>query len=186
MSDFDSQLLLQALLATGERLGTFSDSQPTVIVIGGSAAGLLNSQLRSPRATTDCDVVWSSPRDNWSSIEVAAREVATQLGLPQKWLNHDAAFYAWALPVGWRERCVAVHHAGPLEILCLSRFDLIASKILGAAARPHDLEDLRQMRPTLDELNSASEHFDRLESEDLDRKSYDTQRKIIDYLRRML
>jgi hypothetical protein len=87
--------------------------------------------------------------------------------------------YAWALRLGWRQRCEPVGTYGPLVVLRLSRIDLIATKVIGAPKRPQDVEDLIQIQPTADELRIVAEHVDRLEAEDLDRRSFDDQRAIL-------
>lgn len=183
MGTMDLSMVLAALRATGRAMETAGVRCPIIIVIGGSVAGLLANDLEPPRTTDDCDVIWSKPLDQWSMIEAAASRVADEFGLPRTWLNDDSRVHAWSLPIGWRNRCQLVERTGPLEVLRLDRFDLIASKVMSAPARPHDLEDLLHLRPTRDELLRLAEHLDRLEAEDLDRTTYDEQRGILGFLR---
>jgi hypothetical protein len=183
MGAINSNLALQALRATGELLHSRGITTQLTIVIAGGTAGLLAGELHSPRTTDDCDVMWSKPRDQWPAIQSAAQEVAQSLQLPSTWLNHDSAFYEWTLPLGWDDRCEPIGTFGPLHILRLSRFDLIGTKVVGAPTRPQDLEDLEHIQPTAAELDQAAAHIDRLEAEHLDRRSFDDQRAIIDYLR---
>ncbi len=91
--------------------------------------------------------------------------------------------HAWSLPIGWRTRCEPVERIGPLDILRLARFDLMASKIIAAPQRPHDLEDLIHLKPTREELQELAAHVRRLAAEDLDRRSFKDQLDIIEHLR---
>jgi hypothetical protein len=70
-------------------------------------------------------------------------------------------------------------------VVCLiHRKDFIAAKIVSAPKRPHDYEDLKAVRPTQGELDFASSHIDRLESESLDPDCDFTEcRSIVDSLR---
>lgn len=183
MGAINSNLALQALRATGELLQSRGTTTQLTIMIAGGTAGLLAGELRPPRTTDDCDIMWSHPRDQWPVIQSAAQEVAQALQLPSTWLNHDSDFYAWTLPLGWDGRCELIAHFGPLQVLRLSRFDLIGTKVVGAPRRPQDLEDLEHIQPTAAELDQAAAHLDRLEAEHLDRRSFDDSRAIIDYLR---
>jgi hypothetical protein len=141
--------------------------------------------LRPNRATADCDVLWLGDDSTWGDIIAAAAEAAAQLQLPSAWLNRDCTMYAWCLPLGWLERCAEVGCFGgrALRVRHISRFDLIAAKLMGAPSRPHDLEDLRDMQPTGPELDASEAHFDRLQREHLDNHEFFEQREIIKFLR---
>ncbi len=94
--------------------------------------------------------------------------------------------YAWCLPVGWQGRCEEVDQFGPLEVLRVSRIDLIAAKVIGSPTRPQDLEDLRDLRPAREELEFAGQNLDRLEAEHLDGRKFDQERAILNVLRGQL
>jgi hypothetical protein len=65
----------------------------------------------------------------------------------------------------------------------ISRMDLIASKVMSSPKRPHDLEDLRDLKATNEELDFVEQHIDRLEAEDLDRREFSDQRAVLRSLR---
>lgn len=179
----DNQLVLSALAAVGQRLARLGRGAPIRVLVAGGTAGILGGFLKPERTTGDCDVIGVSSESDWSDLERAAAEVARQLDLPPTWLNRDCQMYAWCLPVGWQSRCERVDQFGPLEVLRVSRIDLIAAKVIGSPTRPQDLEDLRDMRPTVDELDSAERNLDRLEGEHLDGKKFDQERAILKVLR---
>jgi hypothetical protein len=153
-----------------------------VFVVGG-AAGMLAGLLRGSRTTADCDVLLAADDADWPALESAAREAARSLQLPERWLNRDSTMYAWCLPLGWTRRCERVGIFGPLEVLRLARIDLIATKIMSAPRRPQDLEDLRDIRPTADELDFALLNIERIKAEHLDREEFPRQRAIVQVLR---
>ncbi len=119
----------------------------------------------------------------WRELVAAAVEVARRLQLPETWLNRDCTMYAWCLPLGWQSRCERVGTFGRLEVLRIARIDLIAGKVISSPKRPQDVEDLRDMRPTEEELGFVKEHIDRLEAEHLDGRKFDDQRVVLASLR---
>lgn len=72
---------------------------------------------------------------------------------------------------------------GRLEVVVLSRGDPIAANVMGAPLRPQDLRDLREMKPTPGELDAVADHLDRLASEDLNGRTFDDQRRVLEALR---
>lgn len=179
MNLLDSNFAINALRATGDVLAARGRVEPIELVVAGGTAGLLGDLLSPSRTTGDCDVMWRGDLPTWGQVAQAAAAVAAQLDLPTTWLNRDCVTYAWTLLLGWRQRCEPVGVFGPLTVLRLSRIDLIATKVVGAPTRPQDVEDLIQIKPTTDELRVIAEHIDRLEAEDLDRRSFDDQRAIL-------
>jgi hypothetical protein len=134
--------------------------------------------------TGDVDVTAVEPRELWSVVRSAAQETAKELDLPETWLNDECRIYSWQLPLGWRERCRRTHTLGPLEIWVLDRRDFIGGKVVSAPRRPQDLQDLRAVRPTTEELDFTDEHLDRLEREHLDPDcSFEEARAIVRALR---
>jgi len=173
---------ITALRATGELLQRSGQVESVSIILGGAVAAMVTADLPASRITLDCDVVDSQPDDGWSAVQQAARQVAAQRSLPANWLNRDSRMYIHYLPLGWRDRCEPVGQFGPLTVLAVSRRDLMAMKLMGAAVRPQDLEDIVAMRPTRDDLAFLHEHLDRLDAESLSRETHDTERAIVNEL----
>lgn len=161
------------------------------LVLAGGAAGLLAGALQASRVTTDCDVPWN-PSDAEGKavrdqVRAAATRVASRLGLSQEWLSFRCAMYAWRWPLGWEARCEAVEgDFGVLQVMRLSRGDLIAAKVMGAARRPQDRQDLLDLAPTREELDLAESNLDRVESEHPGREALEIERLILQDLRSRL
>ncbi len=153
------------------------------MVVAGGSAGLLAGVLARSRVTGDCDVMWSGGEGDWAQLTEAAGRAAAELGLPAMWLNRDCSMYAWCLPIAWESRCERVGVFGALDVWRLSRLDLVASKVMSSPKRPHDVEDLRAMRPSGEELDFAESNIDRLESEHLDGAEFADQRAVVRALR---
>lgn len=178
-----TQQVEAALRATGEALADGSIEKPVRILLVGGTAGMLGGLLKGSRTTGDVDVMETTPEDAYEAVAQAARSVAEAMGLPERWLNRDCQTYAWCMALGWESRCIEVGVFGPLVVLRASRLDLIASKVVSLLQRPQDLEDLRDMRPTADELGFAERHLDRLANESLDGETFEAQRAVIEELR---
>ena len=155
----------------------------SLYVIGGSA-GLLSGRLAESRTTGDVDVGIVDPEEHWIKVCEAARDVAVELSLPREWMNDRCRMFGWCLPLGWRERCEFVSQYGPLNVFAIGRRDFIAAKVISSPKRPQDLEDLRVLAPTVDDLEFAEEHIGRLEQEhpDVD-ASFSDVKIILEYLR---
>lgn len=182
MPAIDTSVAIRALQRTGEVLAASASQRQWEVVVLGGTAGLLARLLRPERTTADCDVLLLSDGAQWAALADAARVVADQLQLPATWLNRDCEAFSWTLPLGWRSRMERVGQFGPLAVWRVCRRDLIATKVLGATKRPQDLEDLRHIRPTREELAWVREHLDRLESEHLDGRSFDPERAVVGVL----
>jgi len=176
--------LERALQRTGERLHAHGVAGPVRLYIVGGSAGLLSGLLRETRMTGDVDVATVAPGAAWPDVCAAAAAVAKELLLPETWLNDKCRTYDWCLPLGWQERCGKARPYGPLEVWPLHRVDFVAAKLISAPGRPHDLEDLRAIEPSAEELDLAEEHINRLEREHLDPDhSFDDCREILAALR---
>ncbi|MBL8885229.1 MAG: hypothetical protein JNK16_01100 [Phycisphaerales bacterium] len=177
------QLMRDALTRVGALLAGDSEAEASTLVLTGAAAGMFGGILPDVRVTTDCDVIWVDVDARWARIEESAKQVAADLGLAPDWLNRASKIFLFNLALGWFDRCELVGDFGPLHVLRLSRFDLMAAKIVSAPRRSQDFSDLNAMRPTGAELDLLEEHLDRLETEDLDRQSFDRHRQILAGLR---
>lgn len=172
--------ILQAVARTGAILMQEGHTEPVRLVIAGGVAGLLSGLTR---ATLDCDVLACSDDDQWDRIENAARQAAAEFKLPETWLNRDCSIYANDFPIGWQDRTEPVDRFGPLDVHRVSRKDWIAAKLVSSPKRSWDIADIRELKPTPEELNFAEEHLDRLAAEDLDGHDYTAQRAILASIR---
>lgn len=176
--------LEQALRRTGVNLDALGIEVVVRLYLVGGSAGLLSGLLPAARATGDVDVSAVEPDDCWDAVCRAAVRAAQELDLPETWLNDKCWIYGWSLPFGWEGRCHRIHRFGPLEVWAIDRQDFIAAKVVSAPRRPQDLEDLRAVRPTPEELSFTAEHIDRIEREHLDPDaSFEDARAILQALR---
>lgn len=172
--------ILQAVARTGEVLIEEWQGEAVRLVIAGGVAGLLNGLAR---ATLDCDVLSCSDDEQWERIVAAAVQVAAEFDLPKTWLNRDCSNYSDSFPLGWEGRAERVDQYGPLEVYRISRIDLVSSKLVSSPKRPQDIEDIRELKPTAEELSLAEGHLDRLSAEHLDGFDYAPQRVVLEVLR---
>ncbi len=142
---------LQAFRALGERL----DEPAEIIVAGGSALLLLGIV---DRETGDIDAVASQPKLSTIARDIAL--VGEDLGLPASWLNDGVRAYYDLLATDYRDRLTTIGEFGPLVVRTLGRPDLILLKI--AAARPRDLDDLRALAPTVEEIAFVASQLERI------------------------
>lgn len=194
--DMNADLILRTLKELGEELeresaGGQRPIAPIRRVIAGGAAGLLAGALRASRVTMDCDVPWS-PGDPEAiavreRVRGAAERIAAQRGLSGEWLSFRCAMYAWKWAPGWDERCEPVAgEFGALRVFRLSRRDLIVAKVMGAAQRAQDRQDLEDLAPTREELDWVDKNLERVEAEDLGQVGFDDERGIVRDLRSVL
>ena len=183
MESMDVQQVRRTLTRVGVVLSSDNTFPPVTLVLAGGAAGMLGGLLSTSRVTIDCAVMWSDAGDAWDRLERAAVQVASELRLMDSWLNRKCRIFAGNLALDWWDRCEPVGIFGVLTVKRISRLDLLASKIVSAPRRPQDLKDIVSMAPTESELDLLEQHIDRVESEDLDRTSFEKQRKIIGTLR---
>ncbi len=161
-------VLQAALRALGEQVSRGGLAGSARLFVVGGAAGVLTGLLAPARTTEDVDVTLVEPADAWEEVRGAAERVASDLGLPKTWLNDECRTFAWKLPAGWKGRCSRYETYGPLEVWTLDRRDFIAAKILAEPPRPQDLEDLRSLEPTKEELDFVRRHVASLQAECLD------------------
>jgi hypothetical protein len=116
------------------------------LVLVGGAAAIRCGYLQ--RATNDIDVIEASPA--LSTLVDLLRQVADELGLSETWMNDGARAFRDVLPADFRERLIEVGRFGTLHTFAVSRVDFILLKLF--AFRAVDFEDLRELRPTREEL----------------------------------
>lgn len=154
---------LDALEALAQEL-EFSDSPPTTLVVIGGAALSLTGLVE--RVTKDVDVLAEmigstlvAVTELPAHIAHAAQNVASILGLSDKWINvGPAALTTWGLPTGFIERCSSRSFGPRLTLKLASRFDQIHFKTYaGADMGPgRHIDDLRALAPTQDEMISSA------------------------------
>lgn len=110
------------------------------------------------RATEDADVVRSIPR--LAELGEHIEAVAGEQGLADEWLNEAAKAYADVLPPDYVDRLEQVGTFGNLEVFVLGRRDLILMKLY--AMRVGDIEDLRALEPTEEELSWVEDQLERI------------------------
>ena len=147
--------ILDALKATAENM-QWSGKPVEILLIGGAGA-MLTGMLRSERVTQDCDVIDYQPHDGQEAVLTAAAKVATEKGLPEKWLNSKAMDLD-ILSDGWRSRRILIKKFDRLWIYGASRVDMLVMKFY--ANRPQDREDIFDMAPTPDELAKVRRYLD--------------------------
>lgn len=151
------------LTALGEQL-SLAGYEYDLIVIGGSA--LLALGLVS-RSTQDVDVVALAGGSGLDEalplphpLAEARDRVARDFGLPEDWLNSQAArdMLRLGLPDGFMERLTCREYGPSLTVRYASRLDQIHFKLHAAVDRGggKHLADLRALEPTPDELVVAA------------------------------
>jgi Nucleotidyltransferase of unknown function (DUF6036) len=153
----------QLLAALSEQLAARGESH-TIVVIGGSALVVLGFVHRSTR---DVDVVALLKDRELISAEplpdgllAAAKLVAHDFGLPERWLNSGpTTLLDFGLPPGFMDRGQGRSYGPALEVIFASRVDQIHFKLYAVADQGggRHLEDLQALRPTEGELLAAAE-----------------------------
>ncbi|MEI6971186.1 MAG: hypothetical protein WCL44_06675 [bacterium] len=155
-----------ALTLLGERLEQTTIAPVCLLVCGG--ASLIATRMVSRLMTKDIDVV-AFVRDNAvldkakpfpPLLDQCVSEVAAMLQLPPSWMNPGpTALLDAGLPEGLMDRVAETRHYGSrLTVLFIGRRDQICFKVYAAAdAGPgRHLEDLRELKPTADEMETAA------------------------------
>ena len=157
----DQSRSFAALMRLGEHLHNADASAgPIDILVVGACAGILTGELPRGRTTIDCDVMVIAPVGAEADLLSASERVAQELGMPARWFNTDVQRLRHALPAAWEGRRVHVLHAGALHVHAIGRLDLLAMKVY--AGRAQDLDDVRAMRPSPDELRFVAAYLDAL------------------------
>jgi hypothetical protein len=161
----DVEIILGAL---GEQLEDVLDKPVEILVCGGSALNVLGLVQR---ATEDVDVLAYVRRNNTGEVSLvkaepltaelaaAAKKVARDFNLPEKWLNPGpASAVDLGLPEGLMGRVLSKKYGNKLVVHYIGRYDQIHFKLYAAVdqgAGKH-LDDLLALRPTSDELENAA------------------------------
>ena len=140
---------------------------------------MLHGDLAADRHTIDCDMIRVEPEESLADLKQAAALVASQMGLKNDWLNNESRVFAWLIPPGWTTRLRPFDTFGPLEVMTLSRRDLLAMKLRSMAKRSKDLADIDAICPTAEEIDFLLGYLDQAEMESLDRETFDDQRAFL-------
>ena len=167
----------QALSTLGKR---FSYHTEVELLLVGGAAGMLTGLLPPARTTIDCDVMVYVPEDAMGAVELAAAQVAGELGLGETWLNSNVQLRRDALPDDWETRRILIGRWGRLRVFAVSRIDLIAMKVL--AGRPQDLEDIHSMKPRRDDVEFVRRYLDGLPAKGTMLNEIDEARELLESL----
>jgi hypothetical protein len=124
-------------------------------VIGGAAA-ILRGWLA--RATVDIDVAASRP--SLTTFRGAIDAVAEEFGLPEGWMNDGAKGFLRVLPPDYPSRLEEIGHFGNLTVRTIGRQDFVLMKIF--AMRAEDVQDLRELQPTPEELEFVRDQLPRI------------------------
>ena len=119
-------------------------------IIGGAALQLLGVITRT---TKDCDVL--EPKLS-NEILGAAGDFAASNGLAGGWLNNGPATLIDELPAGWKERRKEIFKGKALFLLTLGREDTLRAKLYAYLDRGIDLDDLKELKPTKEEIEKLS------------------------------
>ena len=164
--------ILNSLLRELADLLSLEDCNPVEwVVCGGTALAL--QQLQS-RTTQDIDVLanWNAadltvmcikdfPADVKQCIQRVKNNHPELAGLKSKWINlGPAPIAAKGLPNGFEKRLIKMEFSDRLTLHLLGRIDLLALKLYAAAddmgpRRDIHFQDLKGLKPTFDELDSA-------------------------------
>ena len=167
----------QALSTLGKR---FSYHTEVELLLVGGAAGMLTGLLPPARTTIDCDVMVYVPEDAMGAVELAAAQVAGELGLGETWLNSNVQLRRDALPDDWETRRILIGTWGRLRVFAVCRIDLIAMKVL--AGRPQDLEDIHSMKPRRDDVEFVRRYLDGLPAKGTMLNEIDEARELVESL----
>ncbi len=164
----DFGTIQKALKLLDGRLKLNKSGRFSIVVCGGMALNALNLVHRT---TQDVDIVvlmdtarhLIDPAPLPLGLQVAAREVADTLKLPQDWLNNgpssgDGGLFRLGLPDGFIERLTLYDQGDRLTIYLVSRLDQIHFKLYAAIDQfgGYHASDLRQLCPTDEELLQAA------------------------------
>ena len=118
-------------------------------ICGGAALIALGVVSRS---TNDVDLLL--PKIN-AEMKAAIAAMAEKLGLSDGWVNNGPDDMVEYLDQGWRERCTQIFSGQALKVFCLSRQELLNTKLWAACDRIDDVPDILAMSPSEDELAVA-------------------------------
>lgn len=162
------ELFETALRLLNGRLALADAPRYNLVICGGTAliaAGLVQ------RATRDVDIValaddvgrLTDPAPLPAPLDIAAKEVAVDLNLPEDWLNNgpssgDGGLFRLGLPQGIAERLIWRRFGEKLTVAFINRFDQIHFKLYAAVDQfgGYHATDLQALKPTDEEMLAAA------------------------------
>jgi hypothetical protein len=169
MVHFNAQRIDQALMLLGERL-VLRDLGPYRFVICGGAALIAQALVTRP-TTREVDVValmdqnsaMVTPDPLPKALLQEAARVATDLNLPEGWLNNGPSkepggLFQLGLPDGLVNRAMRKDYGEKLSVYFIGRLDQIHFKLFAAvdSGPGRHVADLQELKPTSSEMEQAS------------------------------
>ena len=165
-NSLDAAQLEQALHLLQDLL-RLEDAAPVhLVACGGSALIALGLVARTTR---DLDLLALEQEGRLvppvplpSGLVVAARAVATGLGLPQDWLNNgpssgEGGLFQMGLPEGLQDRLLTRVYGPALTVSFIGRADQIPFKLWASVDRGgYHIDDLLKLQPTEEEIRAAA------------------------------
>lgn len=164
MPNLDAEQLASALRQLGDLLASRGTSYEVVLIGGGN---LMLRGLIGRATTKDLDLLGRRTPDGVESLRPlpedltrAIRDVADTLGLDHDWINLGPdSLLDLGLPAGFEARLERTQYGDGLGVWMADRFDMICFKLYASVdqgRRSHHFQDLRDLRPTADELRTAA------------------------------
>lgn len=164
MAELDTEQLEQGLRELGDLLGSRGLRYELVLIGGGN---LMLRGLITRTFTKDLDLlgeyaseVVQPLRPLPAELVRAIQDVADALGLEPDWINlGPESLLDLGLPTGFEERLERAEYGDGLVVWLAGRFDMICFKLFAAVdqgTRSHHFQDLRELRPSREELVTAA------------------------------
>ena len=130
--------------------------EPVRLVLAGGSAMILMGYV--DRDTADGDAIETTPK--LSTLQRYLDEVADELGVRPDWLNDAVRAHRDLLPPDFPDRLQPIGVFGNLTVAAIGRQDLILMKI--AAGRARDIDDLKALQPTTEEIAFVAGQLERI------------------------
>jgi hypothetical protein len=144
-------MILTSLLESLDEFLARSGQKREITICGGAALIFLGF---ASRETADIDVIF--PKLDELLVK-GARVVGEKKGFHEFWLNAGPVSFVDKLEEGWQQRRTKVFSGKSLVVFSVSRKDLIFLKLYSFCDRLQDLGDLKSLKPSIQEIDSAAE-----------------------------
>lgn len=119
---------------------------------GGAALIYLGYETRR---TGDIDIIEDELDE---TLKEAVAVVAKKLRIGESWLNNKVSPLGKRMGKNWKSKCTVLFKGKAILLKCISRQDLINSKLHAAVDRRKDYNDILWLKPSLAELDLAKEY----------------------------